>query len=133
VRSTAPEAKASYFLGVRLTPEEVRLLDAYEATVGVPNRSEALRRLLRSASGARPETVPALPVSLRAELEEIVEDGWAESVDGALTLVVHLGLKELSAIHARDAPALRTAARQAAGRRDGRRRADREGRGLLGR
>ncbi|MGA8536560.1 MAG: hypothetical protein WB789_04085, partial [Thermoplasmata archaeon] len=74
-----------------------------------------------------------LPTTLRAELEEIVEDGYARDLDGAVAIVLNLGLGELARTHVERMPALRERARSTSERRRDRRRADREGRGLLGR
>ncbi len=132
MRSATPTKSSSYFLGVRLTPEEVERLDRFQKSREVDTRSEAVRLLVRqSAEPAAPKT--ELPVSLRGQLEDLVEDGWAQSFDEAVTLVATLGLQELSRIHSDRLPALRRAARESAGRSDRRRRADREGRELLDR
>lgn len=123
-------ARAGYFLGVRLTAEEVERLDRFGRSRGLLSRSDAVRALVRAAeemSGERPE----LPVGLQARLDEIVEDGWARDLDGALTLVLTMGLAELSRVHTERAPALRKAARDGAEQRAHRRGADRQGRGLL--
>ncbi len=131
MRTARAEAPATYFLGVRLTSEEESLLERFRTEHDLANRSEAVRALVRG--GAEP-TAPAgldLPVTLRAELEELVEDGYAHDIEGALALAVTLGLRELSRTHAEHVPALRERARSAHDRREGRRRADREGRGLL--
>jgi len=77
--------------------------------------------------------VVGVPETLRNELEELVEDGYVQDMDGALALVLNLGLGEVGRIHAERIAALRDYARGSAGRRENRRRADREGRGLLGR
>jgi hypothetical protein len=132
VRTARATAPASRFLGVRLTAEEEALLERYRSDHELPNRSEAVRSLVRLAAEEGAATVE-LPVTLRNELEEIVEDGYARDLESALALVVHLGLGELVRTHAERLPSLRDRARTAAERRAGRRRADREGRGLLGR
>lgn len=119
------------FLGVRLTREEVDALDRYGAALGLSNRSDAVRRLVRDAGEGTTKTALELPTTLHGRLEEAVEDGLASDVDGALTLVVTLGLAELSRLHAERWSALRAAARDASERRRQRRQADREGRGLL--
>jgi hypothetical protein len=132
VRNARVSAPAVHFLGVRLTEEEVGLLDQYRHTQQKATRSDAVRSLVRS--GAQPPAAPLeLPAALRAALEELVEDGWASDVHGAIELTVTMGLRELARLHAEDIPALRAAARASEERRKGRRRADREGRGLLGR
>jgi hypothetical protein len=128
----ARAAPASYFLGVRLTSEEVALLDRFQTAHDLANRSEAIRALVNGAAGAAASGVE-LPVSLEAALEEVVEEGYARDLNGALTAVVTLGLGELARTHHERLPALRERARSAAERRRDRKRADREGRGLLGR
>jgi len=72
-----------------------------------------------------------LPATLRNELEDLVEDGYARDLDGAITLVLTLGIRELARTHDEHVPALRDRARSASERRAGRHRAEREGRGLL--
>ena len=126
-RATAP---ATHFLGVRLTSEEAALLDRYQHDHELANRSDTVRALVRAASES---TGPAieLPTTLRSELEEIVEDGYARDLASALALVVHLGFGELVRTHAERLPSLRDRARATAARRAERRSADREGRGLL--
>jgi hypothetical protein len=132
VRTPRAETRADRFLGVRLTSNELDRLDGWRAAHGNLSRSEAVRALLGapdSAKGAAGAT--EIPISLRAKLEEIVEDGWAASADGALTLVLTLGLSELERLHAGRLPALRQHAKEQSARSHQRRRADREGRGLL--
>ncbi len=131
MRTPRSDSRADRFLGVRLTQSELEHLDAWRTAHGNPSRSEAVRALLSA-----PETVPGpsaldVPISLRAKLEEIVEDGWASSVDGALTLVLTMGLGELTKLHTDRLPALRKHARDQSERTRARRRGDREGRGLL--
>ena len=132
MRSATPTKSSSYFLGVRLTADEVERLDRFQKTKDVDTRSDAVRLLVRQS--AEP-SAPAVefPVSLRGQLEDLVEDGWAQTLDEAVTLVATLGLQELSRLHSERLPALRRAARESAGRSDRRRRADREGRELLDR
>jgi hypothetical protein len=116
---------------VRLSSEEESLLEQFRTTNELPNRSEAVRSLVRGAGGA-PVASVELPTTLRAELEEVVEDGYARDLDGALATVLTLGLGELARTHTERMPALRDRARSTSERRRDRRRADREGRGLLG-
>jgi hypothetical protein len=123
---------ATYFLGVRLTPEETSLLDRFQAANDLPHRSDAVRALIRGAGGA-PAPGVELPATLHAALEEVVEEGYARDLDGAIATVLTLGLGELVRTHAERLPALRDRARSVADRRRERKRADREGRGLLGR
>jgi Arc/MetJ-type ribon-helix-helix transcriptional regulator len=117
---------------VRLTLEEESLLEQFRTTNELSNRSEAVRALVRGATDARPADV-SVPATLRNELEELVEDGYARDLDSAVTLLLTLGLGEVGRIHGERLAAMRDHARSTAGRREGRRRADREGRGLLGR
>ncbi|MGP8072867.1 MAG: hypothetical protein ACLPZM_07045 [Thermoplasmata archaeon] len=128
----ARAAPAMYFLGVRLTPEETSLLDQFRTTNDLPDRSAAVRALLRRAGGA-PAPGVELPATLRAELEEVVEEGYARDLDGAVATVLTLGLGELARTHTERMPAMRDHARSLSERKRDRRRADREGRGLLGR
>jgi hypothetical protein len=129
VRSTASPT-LTQFLGVRLTDEELRRLDEFQRTRRIGTRSDAVRRLVLEAR-EKPTEAPALPLSVQRELEEIVEDGWARSAEEALTLLATLGFQELSRLHADRVPALRGAARATRERSMARRKADREGRGLL--
>jgi hypothetical protein len=128
----ARAAPATYFLGVRLTSEETALLDRFRTANDLPDRSAAVRMLLRRAGGA-PVSEVELPATLRAELEEVVEEGFARDLDGAIATVLTLGLTELTRTHAERMEALRNRARSLSERRRDRKRADREGRGLLGR
>jgi hypothetical protein len=132
VRTARAEAPATRFLGVRLTLEEEALLEQFRSVNELTTRSDAVRALVRRATESRPADV-ALPATLRNELEDLVEEGYAQTIDSAVTLLVNLGMSELERIHADRLAALRAHARGTAGRREGRRRADREGRGLLGR
>jgi hypothetical protein len=116
---------------VRLTQSELERLDAWRVAQGNPSRSEAVRALLSAPDAAQAPSALDLPISLRGKLEEIVEDGWATSVDGALTLVLTLGLGELTKLHTDRLPELRKHARDQSDRTRARRRGDREGRGLL--
>jgi hypothetical protein len=130
VRNARAAAPATYFLGVRLTTEEESLLDQFRESQNLPNRSAAVRALVRGAGGVPADAIE-LPATLRAELEEIAEDGYARDLDDAVAIVLNLGLVELTRTHADRIPALREQARATSERRKGRRRADREGRGLL--
>ena len=132
MRSATPTKSASYFLGVRLTPEEVERLDQFQKSREVENRSEAVRLLVRQSTEVAPPSVE-FPVLLRAELEDAVEDGWVQTMDEAVTLSITLGLQELGRLHAEKLPTYRRAARETVGRSERRRRAEREGRKLLDR
>ncbi len=132
MRTARAPAPATHFLGVRLSLEEESLLERFRRDHDLPNRSEAVRALVRAAVET-PTTAVELPATLRNELEEIVEDGYARDLDSALALVVHLGFGELVRTHAERLPTLRDRAKSSAAGREHRRRADREGRGLLGR
>ena len=132
VRNARADAPATHFLGVRLSLEEESLLEQFRSSNELATRSDAIRALVRAAAQSRPADV-SVPATLRNELEELVEDGYARDLDSAVTLVLTLGLGEVGRIHAERLAALRDHARSSAGRRESRRRADREGRGLLGR
>ncbi len=97
------------------------------------NRSDAVRAIVRHAAEAPASAAVELPETIRSELEELVEDGYARDVESALAAALHLGLGELARTHTERLPSLRETARAARDRKAGRRRADREGRGLLGR
>ena len=131
MRSARHGTSLERFLGVRLTREEVESLDRFGASLGLSNRSDTIRHLVREARAGPSKPALELPTTLHGRLEEAVEDGLASDIDGALTLVVTLGLAELCRLHAERWSALRSAAREAAERRRQRRSADREGRGLL--
>jgi Arc/MetJ-type ribon-helix-helix transcriptional regulator len=122
----------THFLGVRLTLEEESLLEQFRTSNELPNRSEAVRALVRAASDPRTAEI-AVPPTLRNELEDLVEDGYVQDLASAVSLALTLGMGEIGRIHAEKIAALRDHARNAEGRRANRRRADREGRGLLGR
>lgn len=128
----AQRAPSDRFLGVRLSLEELRLLDAYGEREQSRNRSDAVRSLVRAAGESRPDAVE-LPLQVRAELATIVEDGWARDEDAALAAVYSLGLEAFAALHAKRFDRLRRTARENADRLEGRRRAEREGGGYLGR
>lgn len=128
----SPSRGTGRFLGVRLTPEEEALLERYRAERGIKNRSEAVRALLRDTGGLGAGRV-ALPVSRLRELEDLVEDGYFSTLESALEQGLEAGLRELVRTHTEGVPALRRLARESRERSERRRRADREGRGLLGR
>jgi len=131
VRTPRSELRADRFLGVRLTLEELDHLDGWRAAHGNPSRSEAVRALLRAPEPAAGPSATELPVSLRAQLEELVEDGWAATEATALTVALTMGLEQIAKLHGEKLPALRRRAKEHADRSHQRRRADREGRGLL--
>lgn len=132
VRSARTSEPADRFLGVRLTQEELARLDGFGASQGSRSRSESVRALLR-ASEQPPAPRSGLPIGLEGQLETVVEDGWVRNFEEALSLVVTLGLQELSRIHAERLPGLRERAQEGASRRRSRRAADRTGQGLLDR
>ncbi|MGP8076964.1 MAG: hypothetical protein ACLP8Y_09635 [Thermoplasmata archaeon] len=132
MRNARANAPATRFLGVRLTSEEESLLDGFQRDHGLSTRSDAVRALVRSASEPQAGSV-SVPPTLHGELEELVENGYARDLEGAIALVTSLGLTELARTHSERLPALRERARNVKDRREGRRRADRAGRGLLGR
>ncbi len=123
---------ASRFLGVRLTLEEERKLDEFRVTRGLRNRSDAVRTLLREGPKDATGAVE-LPATRRSELESLVEDGYFTTLQAALEHALEAGLAELVRTHTEGLSALRRHARATRSEREGRRRADREGRGLLGR
>ena len=131
MRTARADASATRFLGVRLTSEEESLLDEFQRDHGLSTRSDAVRALVRTAS-TPPSGSVELPPTVQGELEEIVENGYARDLEGAIALVTSLGLTELARTHSERLSALRDHARAVKDRREGRRRADREGRGLLG-
>jgi hypothetical protein len=106
------------------------LLDRFSESRQLTTRSDAVRALVRAADRLG-RGVPELPVGLQARLEELLEDGYANTMDGALTLVLTYGLDEVVRVHTEGQRALRKSARETAERRRDRRQADREGRGLL--
>ena len=132
MRTARTGESAERFLGVRLTAKELDRLDQFGSSLGLPNRSEAIRALLRESDRA-PSERDEVALGLEEQIATIVEDGWAPNRDAAVTLVLTLGLQELARIHAERLPSLRERARGHAARRRARRQADREGRGLLGR
>jgi hypothetical protein len=98
----APPRNPGY-LGVRLSDEELRMLDELVSARGFAHRSDAIRRLLREASEPpAPSPAPAhgtpltVPVSLARELEREVDDGWALTPEEALAKALELGLGELA-------------------------------------
>ncbi|HLN51650.1 MAG TPA: hypothetical protein VK455_06310 [Thermoplasmata archaeon] len=123
-------AGATRFLGVRLTEGEIALLDRFCEDHSLANRSEAVRALVHAGAPEAPGSIE-IPATIKNELEELVEDGYAHDLNGLLDAVLSLGLKELVRTHTERLPAMREHARAVRDRRAGRRRADREGRGLL--
>jgi hypothetical protein len=132
VRTARELPRSDHFLGVRLTAEEVEQLDRFRSRSGSATRSEAVRALVRDSEkvGAGASEIP---VALLAKLEEVVEDGWVLDLDGAVSLLLTLGLSEFTRLHADRIPKLRQAAREGADRRRDRTQLDRKGRGLLDR
>ncbi len=130
MQSAKTPGAATRFLGVRLSEEELSLLDRLRAERSLDSRSAAVRALVRE--GAPPGRAAIdLPATVLAELAELVEDGYAHDVHGLLDAIVALGLKEMVRTHTESLPAMRDHARAVRDRRASRRRADREGRGLL--
>jgi hypothetical protein len=125
-----PTSRAGYFLGVRLTDEEVRRLDELSRARGTTSRSQTVRELVRGAPDHPVPPGPTLPATLQNTLEEVVEAGFASNEESALTLLATLGLSQLR-LQAEHVSALRGAARELADRRKARRRAARTGRELL--
>lgn len=131
MRTDRPATKASIFLGVRLTEEEETLLESFRRAREFSNRSEAVRALVQESAEHRASSFE-LPAVLQAEVEGLVEEGLLKSRESAIDTLVTLGISELWRTHERVAQ-LRAHARSEAARRESRRRADREGRDLLGR
>jgi hypothetical protein len=130
VRTPRTETPATRFLGVRLTAEELESLGQFQQRRQLASRSDAVRRLV-AESLERPPSAESVPASLDAELDEVVEDGYAPDRVSAMVLALTLGLAELSRIHTERLPALRREARTTKERREARKGADREGRGFL--
>jgi Arc/MetJ-type ribon-helix-helix transcriptional regulator len=118
------------FLGVRLTAEEVDRLERFRTERGLATRSEAIRALLESAGEPRARTAE-LPATRLRELEDLVEDGYFSTLDGAVESALEAGLRELVATHRDGLAELKRHAREMRERGDRRRRAAREGRELL--
>ena len=130
MRTAQEPARSDHFLGVRLTAEEVERLDRFRLRSDSPTRSDAVRALVRDSEKVGAGATE-LPVALLAKLEEIVEDGWVADLDGAVSLLLTLGLGEFTRLHADRLPKLRQTARDGASRRRDRRQLDRKGRGML--
>lgn len=133
MRTARADAPATHFLGVRLTAEEESHLEKFRTDHELTTRSDAVRALVHAAVEGPSTAAIEIPPALRNELEELVEDGYARDLEGAAALVLTLGIRELARTHTEHVPSLRERARASSERRAGRRRADREGRGLLGR
>ncbi|MGI0067754.1 MAG: ribbon-helix-helix domain-containing protein [Thermoplasmata archaeon] len=130
MRNAERTEPVSRFLGVRLSIEEEGRLEEFRRARGFSNRSEAVRALVREGAEDR-RGAADLPITLRGELEELVEDGYARSVTEALSVAVSYGLAEIARQHGERWTELRSHARDLASPRRGRDAADREGRGLL--
>lgn len=85
-------------VGFRLSADEARTLDKLVESWGTKTRSEALRVLLHNAAKFHQPSDEAfeLPPTLRTELENLVEEGWAHEIRSALAMVVNRGLDGLS-------------------------------------
>jgi hypothetical protein len=132
VRTAQEPPRSDHFLGVRLTAEEVEQLDRFRTRSGSSTRSDAVRALVRESEKVGTQA-SEIPVALLAKLEEVVEDGWVSDLDGAVSLLLTLGLSEFSRLHADRLPKLRQTARDGESRRRDRTQLDRKGRGLLDR
>jgi len=132
VRTARELPRSDHFLGVRLTAEEVEQLDRFRTRSGSSTRSDAVRALVRDSEKVGTQA-SEIPVALLAKLEEVVEDGWVTDLDGAVSLLLTLGLSEFSRLHADRLPKLRQTARDGESRRRDRTQLDRKGRGLLDR
>lgn len=125
MRSAGASPSPTTFLGVRLTLEESDLLDRFQRARGLPNRSEAVRALVRAADRLA-ERPLELPATLENEIEEIAADGYGGDRDAALAVVLNFGLAELERVHAERFSALRRHAKELADRAAARKGADRE-------
>jgi hypothetical protein len=106
-------------VGVRLSEDERFLLDRLAILWGLSNRSEVLRELIRRGRefpSPGQETLE-LPPTLLTNLEEMVEDGWANSLNDALARTVDRGLSVLSQEYAARGEQSRQVARAAHERR----------------
>lgn len=130
MRPPTLSASESRFLGVRLTEEELAVLDRFRRLRGASNRSEAVRELVRSVEGTG--TSIEIPSTVLAVLESMVVDGWTSDLNQAVTMALTLGLDRMGETHEKLASQSRVAARDIAERRRAHRGADREGRDLLG-
>lgn len=128
--STGSTTDASRFLGVRLHAEEEEKLEAFRRARGFSSRSDAVRALVRDAPLDRSGAVEISP-TVREELLELVENGYARDLGEAVRLSVELGLADIVRLHVDRLGQLRGHARDLAERRRGRNRMDREGRELL--
>ena len=108
------------FSGYASPPRKTSLLDQFRTANDLPDRSAAVRALLRSAGGA-PAPGVELPATLRAELEEVVEEGYARDLEGAVATVLTLGLGELARTHTERMTAMRDRARSLSERKRDRR------------
>ena len=128
--STSPTATASRFLGVRLRAEDEEKLEAFRRARGFSSRSDAIRALVQDAPTDRSGTVE-IPPTVREELVELVENGYARDLNEAVRLAIELGFADLVRLHVDRLAQLRTRAHALAERRRSRNRLDREGRELL--
>lgn len=131
MRTAREHSRSDRYLGVRLSSEELEQLDRYQVRSTSPTRSDAVRALVRASDRPAPGGLE-LPVTTLAKLEEIVADGWVKDLDGAVSLVLGLGLNEFGRLHAERLPRARQVAREAADAKRNRDEIDRKGRGLLG-
>jgi Arc/MetJ-type ribon-helix-helix transcriptional regulator len=125
-----PTPASGRFLGVRLSSEEDRRLEELVVERKLESRSDAVRALLREAPVERPALVE-LPATRRAELEQLVEDGYFSTVASAVEYALEAGLRDLVTNHRDGLAELGRRARELRERGARRRRADREGRELL--
>ncbi len=131
--------RAPGYLGVRLSDEELRILDDLVSRRGFAHRSDGIRRLLHEAAEApttarAPARGPSLPVpvSLARELDREVDDGWALSPEEALAKALELGLGELARQRNERRTRSRETSRQLQREETDRKEATREGRRYTG-
>jgi hypothetical protein len=116
-------------VGVRLSEDELLLLERLVISWGLSTRSEVLRELIRRG-GELPSPGKEsleLPPTILANLEEMVEDGWADSLHDALVRTVDRGLSVLSEEYSTRGAQSREAAHAVHARRAARKAAERRG------
>jgi hypothetical protein len=120
-------------VGVRLSEDELHLIERLAISWGLSTRSEVLRELIRRGGELPPpgkETLE-LPPAILANLEELVEDGWADSLHDALVRTVDRGISVLSAEYSTRGAQSREAASAAHARRAARKASERRAMGYI--